>query len=125
MLEADLDSGVFDRRIKAAVVAAPVGVPFDDMARVTMPMMLIRAGADQTLRYPYHAENIHKRLPAKHQYKVIEGLHHYAFLSPFPDSIATEVGEPASDPEDFDRAAFLAKINSEIVDFFREQLLQK
>jgi predicted dienelactone hydrolase len=111
-----------DTRIKALVVAAPVGVSFNDLSRITQSTLLIRAGNDQTLRYPYHAQNVHERLPHKHEYMVIENLHHYAFLSPFPDTIASEVGEPAQDPEGFDRQEFLDVMNDVITEFFSKNL---
>ncbi len=104
------------------MAAAPVGLLFDDLSRVQTPVLLIRAGADQALRFPYHAENVHNLLPGAHRYDVIEGLHHYAFLSPFPSKIAYSVGEPAQDPDGFDRAAFLAETNLTIAAFFKEAL---
>ena len=123
--DVNTDQDVLDPRIIAIVAAAPVGLPFSDLARVTLPVMLIRAGADQVLRYPYHAENVHNLLQTSHRYEVVDGLHHYAFLTPFPRSIASEVGEPALDPDGFDRTAFLAEINAEIVEFFREHLVSR
>lgn len=122
---ADLNEDVLDSRIDAIVAAAPVGRLFNDMSRVQMPVLLYRAGSDQSLRAPYHAEHVHGLLPVAHQYKVIENLHHYAFLSPFPDSIAATVGEPAQDLSGFDRRMFLDEINGEIVGFFREHLTGK
>ncbi|MEJ8472567.1 alpha/beta hydrolase family protein [Roseibium algae] len=125
MPNVNLTQDVFDSRIKAVVAAAPVGLLFDDMSRTQVPVMLIRAGADQSLRFPYHAENVHKLLPNEHIYHVVEGLHHYAFLSPFPNGIAGEVGEPAKDPDGFDRAKFLAETNQTIVNFFKKTLIRK
>ena len=52
-------------------------------------------------------------------------LQHDAFLSPFPNSIAAEVGKPAQDPSGIDRGAVLEEINGEIVDFFHENLVRK
>ncbi len=118
----DLDQTLRDPRLKALVAAAPVGVPFDRMDEVAQPLLLMKAGADQQLRAPYHADHIHDLLPGTHEYQVFEGLHHYAFLSPFPDAIAHEVGEPAQDPSGFDRAKFLQKLNSDIGAFFRDHL---
>lgn len=118
MPKVELEQELGDTRLKAIVVAAPVGSPFNDLSRITQPTLLIRAGHDQTLRYPYHAQSIHTLLTIKHEYRVIEGLHHYAFLSPFPDTIATEVGEPAQDPEGFDRQEFLVTMNKDITTFF-------
>ena len=123
--EIDMTEDVLDPRIDAVVVAAPVGVLFNDMSRVQMPVLLYRAGSDQSLRAPHHAENIHKLLPDEHRYEVIDNLHHYAFLSPWPDSVAAEVGEPASDPAGFDRPQFLNEINSRIVRFFSENLFRR
>jgi predicted dienelactone hydrolase len=123
--QVDLTEDVLDPRIDAVVAAAPVGLPFNDMSRVQMPVLLYRAGSDHALRAPYHAENVHKLLPDAHRYEVIGNLHHYAFLSPFPDSITAEVGEPAQDPSGFDRSLFLDEIKDEIVDFFRENLICK
>jgi len=121
--DVDVDRDVRDGRIAALVAAAPVGVIFDDLSRVTMPVLLLRAGNDQALRFPYYAENVHNLLPNDHIYRVIDGLHHYAFLSPFPQSIAAEVGEPAADPAGFDRDGFLSETNAAIVSFFRDALM--
>jgi predicted dienelactone hydrolase len=118
MPKVDTEQDLYDKRIKAIVVGAPVGLPFYDLSRVTQSTFLIRAGNDQTLRYPYHAQYVHTLLAQEHDYKVIEDLHHYAFLSPFPDAISSEVGEPAQDPEGFERREFLEVMNGEIVDFF-------
>lgn len=115
---------VIDTRIRAVVAAAPVGVPFTHMSRVKQPVLLLRAGEDLELRAPFHVDHIHNLLPHEHQYEIIEGLHHYAFLSPFPDQIAHDVGEPAKDPEGFDRRAFLAKTNIRIADFFVSHLME-
>lgn len=122
MPKIDIEQSLYDHRIKALAVVAPVGLPFYDLTRITQPIMLIRAEADQILRYPYHAENIHELLATEHIYKVIDGLHHYAFLSPFPVKIASEVGEPAIDPKGFDRRKFLDEINTEIAIFFLDEL---
>jgi hypothetical protein len=57
-------------------------------------------------------------------YRVVERLHHYAFLSPFPEKIAGEVDEPAQDPEGFDRAEFLAQTNQTIIELFEQAFAQ-
>lgn len=113
---------VDDKRLKAAVVAAPVGAPVTDLLPVRTPIWIIRPGADHVLKFPFHAEAIHKALDTPHEYTVYQGVEHYAFLSPFPQSIKAEVGLPANDPHGFDRGAFLEEINSKIVDFFHENL---
>ena len=120
--QVELSQDTLDHRLKALVLAAPVGLPFVDLTRVEVPVMVIRAGDDQELRFPYHAEKIHNLLSQHHRYKVIENLHHYAFLSPFPMAIVDEVEAPARDPIGFDRLGFLKTIHDEIADFFTEQL---
>ncbi len=123
--EFDPDQSVVDERIKVAVVAAPVGAPITGLASVKRPVWLIRAGSDDVLKFPFHAEAIHKSLASSHDYTVLDGIEHYAFLSPFPESIKPEVGLPAIDPEGFDRAGFLEKTNQAIVEYFLKHLVQR
>lgn len=114
-----------DPRLKAIVLAAPVGVMFSDLRKVKIPVMLYRAGADSVLHHPHHAEHIYNLLVRDAQpplYHIKPGVGHYAFLSPFPASIAAEVGAPAHDPEGFHRLAFLENVNTEIVSFFEQHL---
>ena len=99
-----------------------MGSPFEDLDRVKLPVFLLRAGADKTLRTPYHAEKIHRPLPQPHRSEVIEGLRHYAFLSSFPEEIINEFGPPAQDPIGFDRTAFSAFENTEFIELFRKVL---
>ena len=101
-------------------LAAPVGAPFEGLDRVKLPAFLVRGGTDKTLRAPYYAQRIH--LPELHRFEVIEGLRHHAFLSPFPAHIIKEVGPPAQDPSGFDRAEFLAFLNTEFVGFSNKLL---
>ena len=115
----NLDQDLYNRRFQLRVLAAPAGLPFDDLSAVTVPVMLPRVGADVTLRFPYHAQRLHLRLLNPNRYEVIEGSHHYVFLSPFPDRITKEVGRPAQDRLGFDRRPFLNRMNAEIVRFFQ------
>ena len=48
--------------------------------------------------------------------------HHFAFISPFPPALIDEVGPPARDPAGFDRRAFLAEIDKQILRFFDDAL---
>ena len=113
---------VQDTRIKTAVIAAPVGAPITDLANVQRPLWLIRAGDNDQVNFPFHAEAVHQSLPQSHDYTILDGVGHYAFLSPFPESLKAEVGAPAEDPEGFDRAAFLEGLNQDIVAYFQRQL---
>ena len=115
----NLDQDLYNRRFKSRVLAAPAGLPFDDLSAVTVPVMLPRVGADVTLRFPYHVQRLHLLLLKPNRYEVIEGSHHYASLSPFPDRFTKEVGRPAHDLLGFDRRPFLNRMNAEIVIFFQ------
>ncbi|WP_449225694.1 alpha/beta hydrolase family protein [Azospirillum argentinense] len=117
-----------DPRIRAAVLAAPVGVPFskDGLAAVTIPIRLYRAERDEQIAAS-QVEGVRDRLPAPPEYEVVRDAGHFAFLMPVPAAIAAEVGAPAQDspawdPPGFDRAAFHERLNTEIADFFDRAL---
>ena len=113
-----------DRRVGAVVAVAPVGALFGDDAfsGVAVPAQVHRLEADRVLREPWHAENI-VRLMGDHARLVVHPMaHHFAFISPFPPALANEVGAAGRDPEGFDRRAFLAEIDEQILRFFDESL---
>ncbi|TWA72178.1 putative dienelactone hydrolase [Azospirillum baldaniorum] len=112
-----------DPRIRAAVLMAPVGVPFskDGLAGVTIPVRLYRAERDEQIAAS-QPEDLRDRLPVPPEYKVVRDAGHFAFLMPVPAAIAAEVGLPARDPPGFDRAAFHERLNAEIADFFDRAL---
>ena len=107
--------------VAALTLAAPLGVVFSNADAADMPTLLIRATQDRELEAPFHADHIRTLLPNVSAY-LNEDAHHYAFLSPFPAAIATSVGPPAEDPTGFDRAAFLARLNPVIANFFADAL---
>ncbi len=117
-------------QFSAIALVAPVGVPFsaDAVQQQNTKLALFRLGDDQQLRYPYHAEYLHTALgKQRHLYKTFDGVHHNAFISPFPKWLLAELEEEgdievALDPPNFDRAEFIHEINSDIVDFFNRHL---
>ena len=115
----NLDQDLYNCHFQLRVLAAPAGLPFDDLSAVSGPVILPRVGADVTLRFPYHAQRLNLRLLNPNRYEVIEGSHHYVFLSPFPERITKEVGRPVQDLLGFDRWPFLNSMNAEIVRFFQ------
>lgn len=109
-----------DRRIKAAVLLAPLGVLFKDeqaLVNIKVPILMYRGEKDDVLRYPYHAESINQKLNIKPEYIVVENAGHYSFLSPFPDGIKQRVGVVAKDPNGFDRVEFHLQMNQKIFRF--------
>lgn len=113
-----------DRRIAAVVAVAPVGALFGAgaFAGVDIPAQIHRLGRDRVLRRPWHADNIATLLGDSARPVVHRNAHHFAFISPFPAALEARVGRPAHDPGGFDRRAFLAGIDGQIVRFFDEVL---
>lgn len=114
---------IADRRIKAIAVAAPaLGFLFDrtGLAAVTVPVQLWRAGNDQILPAPFYADAVRAALPRAPEFHDVPGAGHFDFLAPCArDASALAICSSASG---FDRAAFHAQFNAEVVRFFREKL---
>lgn len=108
-----------DWRVRAAVAVAPVGALFGPGAfsGVAAPAQIHRLGRDTILRRPWHEDNIVRLMGGKARFVLHPQAHHFAFISPFPAALADEVGEPARDPPGFDRRAFLARIDRQILIF--------
>jgi predicted dienelactone hydrolase len=116
---------VSDPRVKAIFVMAPaLGFVFDKagLAKVEVPVRLYRPTADEILAHPWNAERIAQMLPKPPEYSLIEGAGHYAFLGPCPPLLATRIPEICKDPRGIDRAAIHARVNAEMIDFFRRTL---
>jgi len=114
---------VHDPRIKAAVIAAPLGVVFgrDGLKAVRVPVQLWRAEKDERALFPHHAEAVADALPVKPDYRVAPAGH-FAFLTPCTPAQAAAVPALCRDAVGFDRVAFHQRFNAEIVAFFRKHL---
>jgi predicted dienelactone hydrolase len=114
-----------DKRIKAAVLMAPVGVLFIDrksLSNVKVPVRIYRAEKDKILHFPYHAEFIKDNLPTLPEYIVVKNAGHHSFISPIPERMKSQLGEIAIDPKGFDRKKFHLKMNQEIANFLSRAL---
>ena len=113
-----------DSRVGAVAAVAPVGALFGEgaFAGVRVPAQIHLLAGDRVLREPWHAENIAALMGAYARLVVHPEAHHFAFITPFPPSMAAEVGAAGSDPEGFDRRAFLAEIDEQILRLFDEAL---
>lgn len=112
-----------DPRIKAIVVAAPaIGFTFDraGLAGVRIPVQLWRADNDRILPAPFYADAVRAALPNKPEFHTVPGAGHFDFLAPCADP-ATMPQLCASAPG-FDRTAFHAGFDAEVVRFFTEKL---
>ena len=119
-----------DQRIKAIVLMAPVGILFNSsnsLNMVDIPALLIRAEKDAELIEPYHAEVIAKNYKNREllTYCTVPNAGHYSFITPFPESIKSELGVVAEDPDGFDRDTFHELLSSDIVNFLDHALNSK
>ena len=114
-----------DGRIRAAVVAAPaLGFTFspDGLKDVKVPVQLWRADNDVVVPHPRYAEAVRLALPEAPDYRVVPNAGHYDFLAPCSEALASIAPAICSSSAAFDRAAFHADFNSEVVKFFEKTL---
>ena len=113
-----------DRRIGAVVAVAPVGALFGEGAfsGVKVAAQIHRLAGDLVLREPWHAENIAALMGEYARLVAHPEAHHFAFITPFPPTLVNEVGAAGRDPAGFDRRAFLAVIDEQILKFFDDSL---
>ena len=116
---------VADARIKAAVVAAPaLGFTFssEGLQNVKVPVQLWRAENDVIVPHPRYAEAVRLALPEAPDYHVVLNAGHFDFLAPCSDAFASMVPAICTSSAGFDRAAFHAGFDSEVVKFFEKTL---
>ena len=111
-----------DARIKAAVVAAPaLGYTFD-LSAVNLPIQLWRAEDDHILPGPDYAEAVRKALPRPPEYHVVKGADHMDFLTPCTDALRKAAPDICDEIDGFDRTAFHAQFNRDVIAFFQREL---
>jgi predicted dienelactone hydrolase len=114
-----------DPRVDAAVIAAPaLGYAFtdDSLSEVSIPVQLWQAEGDDILPAPFNVEPIRDGLGRAPEYHRVSGAGHYDFLQPCTLEMRVELPQLCASEEGFDRAAFKATFNAEVVRFFREAL---
>lgn len=115
-----------DARIKAVVVAAPaLGFTFDraGLSKVRLPVQLWRADDDQILPAPHYADAVRAALPARPEFHAVPGAGHFDILAPCADpSIVPQICASAVG---FDRTAFHARFNADVVRFFSAKLSRR
>ncbi len=116
---------VHDSRIKAAVVAAPaLGYTFGraGLAGVHVPVQLWRAEQDHLLPQPFYAQAVRDDLPQPPEYHVVNAADHMDFLSPCDAEKAKIVPMICESAPGFDRPAFHAVFDADVVRFFKANL---
>jgi predicted dienelactone hydrolase len=120
-----VEAWVADRRIRAAVVAAPaIGFTFRGagLRNVHLPIQLWRAEDDHILPSPDYAEAVRDALPHPPEYHVVPGADHFDFLAPCSEALASAVPVICQEQGGFDRAAFHRMFNQDVVRFFEQTL---
>ena len=118
-------AALHERRIRAAVIAAPaLGFTFDSAAlrQVDVPIQLWRAADDRILPHPWYAEQVRASLAAKLEYHVVPRAGHFDFLAPCNDKLAAIAPPICASEEGFDRSAFHQRFNAEVIGFFKRVL---
>lgn len=111
-----------DRRIAAAVIAAPgLGFAFDPigLANVRVPVQLWSATEDETVPYATNAGLVRTLLPRAPDFHSVEGAAHLSFLTPCTPQTPPFL---CQDPPGFDRARFHRDFNQALIAFFSRHL---
>ena len=117
---------VHDARIKVAVLADPLAIFFtaDSLATIQVPVQLWASerGGDGVL--PHDVASVDKYLRVEHEYHVVPNAGHFAFLTPCPPELATQLPEICKDAPGFDRAAFHRQFDAEVLELLSRPLGQ-
>ena len=111
-----------DRRVKAAVLAAPaLNVIFTKaaLAGITAPVQLWAAARDGIVT---DAALVGPALPHGADTHIIPNAGHFAFLAPCSQELRAIAPDICKDPDGFDRARFLTDFQAQTIAFFRARL---
>jgi predicted dienelactone hydrolase len=114
-----------DPRLKTLVIAAPaLGFTFagKGLAKVTQPVQLWQAGADQILPAPSYVEPVRAALPKPPEFFRVEGAGHYDFMPPCSAQLKLFAQAICALTPGFDRAAFHETFDREVTRFFTAHL---
>ena len=112
-----------DARIKAAVIADPLSF-FDarGLQQVSIPVQLWASALGGDNVTPESVAAVRAGLPKAPEWHVAANAGHFAFIAPCPPAMAKALPEICVDKPGFDRAAFHAGLNADVVRFFRKEL---
>ena len=113
-----------DTRIKAAVIADPLGMLFDarGLKNVTIPIELWAStyGGDGVT--PESVAAVRSNLPVAPEWHVADKTGHFGFLAPCSQAQLDAKVEICRDAPGFDRTAFHKAFNAEVAAFFDRHL---
>lgn len=118
---------VHDTRIKAAVIADPLSTVFDaeGLKNVATPIQLWASaygGDGVTLE---NVAAIRRSLPTAPDWRLADRAGHFGFLAPCSPALLASSPGICRDSPGFDRTAFHAAFNAEIVAFFQRHLAKE
>ncbi len=115
-----------DQRVAAVALLAPASVWYraqGALAEVAVPIFMRTAERDP------HTPAIHGEIilggvpdPQRVDCQVVPNAGHFSFQSPFPPAMTRPDFPPSQDPTGFDRVAYQALLDAEILAFFRARL---
>ena len=111
--------------LRGLVVAAPaLGFTFGpgSLTALTMPVQLWQAEEDAILPKPHYAEPVRAALPRSAEFHSVAGAGHFDFMSPCPEGMARAVPAICGSAPGFDRIAFHAQFNAEVIRFMTDAL---
>ena len=113
------------RTLRALVVAAPaLGFTFGpgSLAELAMPVQLWQAEEDAILPKPFYLEPVRSALSRPPEFHSVPGAGHFDFMAPCPPGLASVAPAICESTAGFDRAAFHAYLNTEVVRFMTDAL---
>jgi len=114
-----------DPRIKVAVLADPLAIFFspESLAPLKAPIQLWASERGGYGVLPHDLAALDASLPARHDYRVVSNAAHLAFFL-CPPALLQARSEVCEDAPGFDRAAFHAQFNADVLAFFRTWLVR-
>lgn len=113
-----------DARIRSVVAMAPLGVVFTpaSLAAIQLPIRLLVPMQDTVLVPQFHGRWLSQQIPGV-RYEETAEAGHFAYMSQPRMSIKADAGDPAANPEGFDREAFQRRLAQDVVRYFDQTLL--
>jgi predicted dienelactone hydrolase len=107
-----------DRRVRAAVALAPVGVVLDDrsLAAIRVPVAIHVPGQDRWLVPRFHGARVAALIPGA-VLETVPNAWHFAFLDTPSMPIPSPDGDLRADPPGFDRAAYVEALGPRVAAF--------
>lgn len=123
------ESLIHDPRVKAIVVADPLGIVFqtaDSVKDVKVPLQLwgsqLGGGSGAS---PENVATLAGLLPEKPDFRIVPNAVHLSFLTPCPPESRNKFSIVCTDAPGFDRVAFHKEFNGQVLAFFRKHLTDR